>query len=275
MARYEDDYDLEFLAKCTDEELELLFNILVFDKDGKRRNTEELSKGKGYRRFGKNYSMYWEEIAGELQHYGGNTIANKLRGHGVEYEELLDDVIKTLKIDDEDLDFVEEKENALIEYVFAEMVSGMDTATKMQLARELDLKTVEFSKGAMMIAAQGIIRVGGVGLTRLATYIAGYITRTFLGKVAVAGAGRVIGAFMGPVGWAITGVWTIADIASPAMRVTIPATVVVSCLRKIVTEREKNKDYRFVKCPECGTNLRYRKDVSKIKCPECDEIISV
>lgn len=36
MAKYKFDKDLEFLGKCTNEELEGLFNILVYDKDGKK-----------------------------------------------------------------------------------------------------------------------------------------------------------------------------------------------------------------------------------------------
>lgn len=270
MAKYEYDSDLEFLEKCTDEELGELFDILVYDKDGKTRNTEELTKTTVYKRYGRKFSKYWEDIAGELQHYGGNTIANTFRGHGVEYEEILDDVLKALKINSDDLYDVEDKENALLENVFSNMIENMSIEKKRELAKELDLKTLDFSKGAMMMAVQGLIKVGGFGLVRLAGVIAGYISRVALGRVAVVGAGRVLGVLAGPIGWGITGAWTLFDIASPAMRVTIPATVMVSCLRKIVEEREKNKDYKFLKCPDCGVNLRIRKEARNIKCPNCE-----
>lgn len=275
MAKYEYDLDLEFLEKCTDEELGGLFDILVYDKDGKTRNTEELTKTISYKRYGRKFSKYWEDIAGELQHYGGNTIANTLRGHGVEYEEILDDVLKALKIDNDDLYTVEDKENALLQNVFSNMIENMSIEQKKELAKELDLKTLDFSKGAMLMAAQGLIRFGGLGLVRLAGVIAGYVSKVALGKVAVAGAGRVLGILAGPIGWGITGAWTLLDIASPAMRVTIPATVMVSCLRKIVEEREKNEGYMFLKCPDCGANLRIRKEAKNIKCPNCEGIFTV
>ncbi|HNE26607.1 MAG TPA: ubiquinol-cytochrome C chaperone family protein, partial [Pseudomonadales bacterium] len=36
----------------------------------------------------------------------------------------------------------------------------------------------------------------------------------------------------GPIGWAITGIWTAIDIASPAFRVTIPAVIQIAALRQ-------------------------------------------
>lgn len=40
----------------------------------------------------------WQLIAGEFQHYGGDSIANKLRGHGKQYRAILLDVAKRLKL---------------------------------------------------------------------------------------------------------------------------------------------------------------------------------
>ncbi len=40
----------------------------------------------------------WQLIAGELQHFGGDSIANKLRGHGKLYRAILLDVSKRLKL---------------------------------------------------------------------------------------------------------------------------------------------------------------------------------
>ena len=38
--------------------------------------------------------------------------------------------------------------------------------------------------------------------------------------------------FAGPVGWAVTAIWTIFDIASPAYRVTIPCVLHIAMLRQ-------------------------------------------
>lgn len=275
MSNYEYDSDLEFLKKCTNEELEGLFNILVYDKDGEKRTTEELTNSKEYKKYRKNFRLYWEKIAGELQHYGGNTLANIFRGHGVEYEEILDDVIEELKIDDSDLYTLKDKEDALLKQIFSNMVENMSISQKKELAKELGLKSLDFSKGAMLMGVQSIIKLGGVGLTRLAVTIAGYISKVAIGKMAMAGAGKALGILTGPIGWGITGAWTLIDIASPAKRVTIPATVMVSCLRKIVEEREKNKNFIFLDCPDCGAKLRIRKQASYIKCPNCEGVFQL
>ncbi len=39
----------------------------------------------------------WQLIAGELQHFGGDSIANKLRGHGKLYRAILLDVSETIE----------------------------------------------------------------------------------------------------------------------------------------------------------------------------------
>lgn len=273
MAKYEYDISLEFLKKCKNEELESLFNILVFDKDGKKRTSEQLTTSLSYKKYGKNFKIYWDEIAGELQHYGGNTIANVFRQHGVEYEEILNDVMEKLKLGTGSS--VEETENYLLEHVFEQMVKDMSIEQKMRLAKELGLKDLNLGKASIAIIVQGVIKIGGSGLTKLALMIAGYISKITVGKVAMTGAGKVIGVLTGPIGWGITGVWTLFDIASPAMRVTIPATVMISCLRKIVKEREINKNYVFLNCPDCGAKLRIRIGSSYIKCPNCEGIFVV
>ena len=47
---------------------------------------------------------------------------------------------------------------------------------------------------------------------------------------------------IGPIGMAVTGIWTITDIVSgPAMRVTVPACVIIAYLRKTIMLEKENK----------------------------------
>lgn len=269
---YRYDENLEFLSNCTNDELEGLFNILVYDKDGEKRYTEELTSSAECKRYKRNFKMYWKSIAAELQYFGGNTVVNIFRRSGVEYEELLNDVLENLKISFSDLDTVEEKENFLLEKTMENMLDKMNLEEKKEFAKDVGIKELNLSKGMMALACQGIIKAGGVGLVRLSTYIGAYISRVAIGKAATFGAGKVLSAFTGPIGWGITGAWTILDIASPAMRVTIPATIMVSCLRKIVNEREKNKGYKFITCPECEVSLKVKEEAKRVKCPNCEAV---
>ncbi|OOQ19452.1 ubiquinol-cytochrome C chaperone, partial [Helicobacter pylori] len=49
----------------------------------------------------------------------------------------------------------------------------------------------------------------------------------------------------GPVGWIITGVWTAIDIAGPAYRVTVPACILVTTLRKKLKAEQEAEQARL------------------------------
>ena len=91
MGYIRDEY-LEFLKDVNSNDLNKLVEILIKTK------TEELTKKDIYKEFKDNPNIYWEEIVAELQHFGGNTVANIARGKGVKYSEILKDVCKSFDI---------------------------------------------------------------------------------------------------------------------------------------------------------------------------------
>ncbi len=95
---YKYDSDLEFLKQLSSNDLKDLFDVLVYDKDGKKRFTEGLMLSEEYKRHGNDYAKYAERIAEELQHYGANSFASALRGTGVLYREILCEVCNKLKV---------------------------------------------------------------------------------------------------------------------------------------------------------------------------------
>lgn len=90
--KYKYDPDLEFLQNVSSEDLKKLVQILTKSK------TEELTKREIYKEFYQEHSVYWQEIAAELQYFGGNTIHNAFRREGVLYAEILQDVCKVLGV---------------------------------------------------------------------------------------------------------------------------------------------------------------------------------
>lgn len=50
-----------------------------------------------------------------------------------------------------------------------------------------------------------------------------------------------ISVFAGPIGWAITGAWTLVDLSGPAYRVTIPAVIQIAFLRQLNNNRQHLK----------------------------------
>ena len=106
--KYIEDKDLYFLGNLKSKELDNLVNILT------KPLTQELTNREMYKEFYPEHSLYIEEILSELQHFGGNTIANVIRKKGVVYAEILDDVCKALGFKIRNKLSIEEKEELLL-----------------------------------------------------------------------------------------------------------------------------------------------------------------
>ncbi|MFC2611353.1 MAG: hypothetical protein ACFNYA_07650, partial [Capnocytophaga granulosa] len=80
-----------------------------------------------------------------------------------------------------------------------------------------------------------LLRVGGFGTYKMAVIVANAVARSLLGRgLSFAGNAtltRTLGVALGPIGWIVTGLWTLLDIASPAYRVTIPCVIQVAYMR--------------------------------------------
>ena len=241
---YTYDADLEFLGECTDEQLRNLAEVLIYDKDGEKRFTESITTSDEYKTYGRRYSKYWKLIAGELQEFGGNSFANLFRGNGVKYDEVLSDVLDKIKVSYNKSSHIINKEDALIEKIFSDMLEDMPEEKKMELVKDMDLKVTGFSSQAIMIAVQTGLRAGGFLSYQITVIVANYVTRLVLGRgltlATNAALTRGLSFLIGPIGWAITGVWTVFDITGPAMRVTLPACVIIACLRKTILFEKNN-----------------------------------
>ncbi|NOL51822.1 DUF3944 domain-containing protein [Pelistega suis] len=89
---YREDNDLEFLSKCSSEELNDLVDCILHSSN------EELSDSFEYQHYVPDHCRYWENIAAEIQKFGGNSIVNAVRGTGVTYREILCDVCNQLGV---------------------------------------------------------------------------------------------------------------------------------------------------------------------------------
>ena len=104
------------------------------------------------------------------------------------------------------------------------------------LAKELNISDLNCSAEVLLGAFQTIFRAGGFKSYQLTLIIANAISRALFGKgltfAANASLTKTMSILTGPVGWAITGAWTLMDIAGPAFRVTLPAIIQIAVLRK-------------------------------------------
>lgn len=237
---YRPDRDLCFLAHMYSSDLEPLVDILVYDNDGNKRYTEELTMRPEYHKYGSDYARYWKTIAGELQCYGANTMATLMRGgEGVFYKEILCDVCDQLGIKYEKkwrADFIE---NRLLIFVFRKMLDGADNETKMQIARNLGCEISHTGRVATHViikVLQDHLRSKGFQLymdlvTLLKELMLKYLDRvptwvenktaTWLLHKLIKAPGPYVNAFL-----------FINLIASQAYRVTIPACILIALMRK-------------------------------------------
>ncbi len=276
---YRYDSDLEFLRSMESKDLDVLVETLT-GKD-KSNLTENLSQQSGYKAHYPNHIRYVDEIAEELQRFGGNTFVNYLIrfGKGVHYKEILCDVCDKMKVNYNKKSPVERIEGELFAKILEKAMDKIDEETLKELLKNTKINTAKgFSKQAAFAAIQGAIRAGGFASYQLAVIVANAVAMQILGRgltiAANAGLTRAIGVFAGPIGWAITALWTAIDIAGPAYRITMPAVIQVAFLRQkhsntynvfLTGESGVGKDTifnilkegKFVKDWQNTTNLEY------------------
>ena len=190
---YRKDEHLEFLQDVTDENLHPLVLCLTHDKDGEERPTGSLSISDAYKQHYPNHSKYWDEVAGELQTFGANTVATMFRdlfgdGGGVPYKELLIEACETAKVNfnkDSEVDVIE---NNLLLKTFENSLEKMSPEDLKEVVDSMSLKTTNFTKQGVTVALQAAIRMGGFTPYKLALIFANSALNAVGGKL-VLGAG--------------------------------------------------------------------------------------
>lgn len=235
---YRYDSDLEFLGRMNSEDLDDLVYCLTHDRDGSVRLTEELTTNELYKQHYPDHVKYWELIAAEIQCFGANTFATMLRGgKGVKYKEILMDVCDKMKVNYNKDSSVERIEGNLLMKVLIDALEKMSPEELKELAEATGVKNTSGITAEIMVGVfQAIFRAGGFKSYQLTVIVVNAVLKaligrglSFAGNVALT---RIMAILTGPIGWVITGLWTVIDIAGPAYRVTIPAVIQVAALRQ-------------------------------------------
>ena len=235
--KYISDEDLNFFAELNSDDLDILVEILTKNKDGEERLTENLTLEEEFIQNQPDHDKYWDLIAAELQTFGGNSFANFLRGDkGVSYREILIDVSKKLKVNFNDKASTTIIENNLFMKILSDSMEKMDPKELKEFTDELDIKTTSFTSNAVIAALQIAVKKSGFLAYQIAVIVANSVAKQVIGRgLSLAGNAALtksLSIFAGPIGWIISTIWTLYDIAGPAYRVTIPAVIQVAYLRK-------------------------------------------
>lgn len=230
------DEHLQFLNDCSAEELDPLLDAIL-DKDRKGRISSELELATDYKIYAPDHTKYTAEIVREIQKYGGNTIANIFRGgEGVPYKEVLCDVCDQMDVNFNNRQSVAILEDALLSKVLTQVWESMSVEERKAVLNDIGYESIN-AGGISSAAVIAAFRLGGFASYKWTLVAVNAVWKLLFGRGLSFAGNRVLCQFLkvltGPVGWAITGIWTAVDVASPAMRVTIPATIYIAGLRKI------------------------------------------
>ena len=249
------DEDLEFLGECSDQQLAKLAEIIIKDDDGKTRRTEEVTKTNEHKRYKENYSKYWEIIVGDFQKFGGHTIANWARGgKGIEYNEILNDILGSSFSNLS----VFEKEKELLKRAFSTILSESNQEKRRLISKEINFEGATREVETIMNFIKQKIndidfdyKITNIILNSIATtridytlvkdnLFNGEISKT---NVAMFGSG-ILGATIATVTTSIISplVATANITLGEARRVTIPASIIIACLRKILNYEKNNRE---------------------------------
>ena len=209
------------------------------------------------------------DICNEVYAFGGNSLANAYRSIRIKliftpiydilpdikphipYHEIVRDVASHLDVSfNKDSDLVT-IEDAILRKIFIESFNTMSTADREQVLKDLGILDIS-ALGPLMTAAAIVAgRMAGFSTYKMALIVANAIARQLIGKGLTLAANRVltrsIGVMLGPIGWIFTGLWAIADLASPAYRVTVPCVLQIAYMRQKALLKISS-----LMCPSCG-----------------------
>lgn len=227
----------ELLHQCTNKELEPLVGFIK-----EASVSENLTSTSAYKRHYPNHKQYTDEIYNEIRLFGGNTFVNLFRREGPPYAEIVEDVAKKVGVKEiEGLEVVE-LEHRLLEELLRKALKNSIGEEKVELESMLkesglsdkDLSAFISGGALFTLVSASIYRMV---LTRVSAAIANIIAQRLLGygvisTVTAFSLQRAGALWLGPIGIAITGIWTAIDIGGPAFRVTMPCVMHIAMLRQ-------------------------------------------
>lgn len=240
--KYREDPDLNFLMSCENDDLNTLATYLIKDKDGKSRFSEELSNDPTYKYCNGNYQKAWQQIAGELQLFGGDTLANTIRGHGVLYKDILCDVCDKLKVNYNRKQETSQIESYLLQKIISDSWEKMEESERKELLNSIGVDG-NLVGAAALGGVIGAIKLGGFAAYKTSALIANAIAKLVIGKglkfAANAALMRGIAVLAGPIGIAIGALMALPSITGVAYRVTIPCVIHIAYMRQKLINKER------------------------------------
>jgi uncharacterized protein YaaW (UPF0174 family) len=186
-------------------------------------------------------------IAEEIRLFGGNSIANKLRGgEGAPYQEIVLDAAKQLKLEVDSWESAISVEVQILRRLFLDALDAMQAEERRETLMDVGLKDLPAANRADVATALRNAPAHGDIRTNVARFVAsrfagsasgvGLATAKSAGVGAVVGAGLTVGAL--PVAVA----WGLVALAGAAYRVTVPCVIQVAYIRQKAYHKRETGD---------------------------------
>lgn len=247
---------------ASNDELDILHALIT------SKLSETLSVQEAYKDHYPDHQKYADLIAKEIRDFGGNSVANVVRGKGPAYHDIVCDVAKAVKAPFNKARPIDEIETSILATILSKAFEKMSDDEKMAVLDQAGMPNRSALAGGSVMAFQAIFKAGGFASYMLMMIVVNGIfnstIRQVIGQglpvVANATLNRVMGIATGPVGWALTSLLTLHQIAGPSYRVTIPSVVYIAMLRKSQSVVRCHGcdavvDDTFAFCPECGAEV--------------------
>jgi uncharacterized protein YaaW (UPF0174 family) len=163
---------------------------------------------------------------------------NVFRGSGPPWGEIVRDVANKVGVEYRNSDGTIEIEQRVTVHVLERAIDQMTPEQRAELRENLDRAglphDMPLGQGAL---AAGLLagNLAGFAAYQVLVIVATAVARVLAGRGLVFAANtaltRLLAVALGPIGWALTAVWTAIDLAGPAYRLTIPSVVMVGVLR--------------------------------------------
>jgi len=187
-------------------------------------------------------------IAEELSRFGGNSLMNLFRGGGgVSYDEIARDVADHLKASHHAGSDVAGLEMAILEKLAKQFLDKMSEDDKVKFFNQFGMRYAAGSGAAASAGLLAAIVASNAAGYQLSALIANGAVTALLGRGLGAGLGSVAGsaALVAPVALALSVIWGLYGLTSPAYRVTVPCVIHVAYMRR--------KRIFANACKQCGT----------------------
>lgn len=172
---YRKDKDLEFLQYCDTEDLQVLVDYLTKDKDGRFRFTEELTNTENYKKYYPDrLPRMWQDIAEELQKFGGNSVMNVFRQEGVLYREILIDVAKNQKVIFDERASVDAIEKNILDALFEKTIQKMSIEEQKVFLRGLGGNSLSVGVAKGLVIQTLVVSLIWSGLSAIAAAAPAY-----------------------------------------------------------------------------------------------------